>query len=96
MAKKRKMSKTDNRVKLYTYEKLPNETVIESFEAKCWDDFVLVQMPLDRNDEAGMWSLYDNFEKCWPGKKIVLVPDTVDIHFYGVRLEEQEEGDRDD
>jgi hypothetical protein len=73
---------TGSRVKLYVYEKHGKETIINSVTGEDWDDFILVRLDVSR-DPYEQESLFQQFSEYFPNKKLVIVPNTVDIEFYG-------------
>ena len=84
------MTKTE-KVKLYFYEHLPNKnTIIDSFEAKEWDDFVLVLFNPTAIDSPEIEALSLQCNDMFPGKKVLLIPNNLDIEFYGVETKEDE------
>jgi hypothetical protein len=77
-------------VKLYICEDQPNETIIESFQAKEWDDFVLITFSGDPR-LIDMEGISETLNQTFKDKKILLMPEELNLKFYGVR-EEQDEG----
>jgi len=73
-------------VKLQIYQHQADETIIETFEAETWDDFVLVKVKFDEGDEVhGIQEVFVRYAEEHPDKQVILFQDTIDLEFYGIR-----------
>lgn len=73
-------------VKLYVYEDRGEETLVDSYEAKSFDDFVLITIgstvTVDEVDDIHkvLSPIFDNTDK-----RVLLVPEHLDLKIYGVK-----------
>lgn len=81
------MKQIFKQVKLYIYEKKSEITYIDSIKAKSFDEFVLITVKGDFD--------YDRINETWQnifkGKKLIIIPDGMDIEFYGVGIKEDDD-----
>lgn len=81
-----------NLVKLYVYQHLQDETTIDTFAAKTWEDFILVKVDFQDPDTLeGIQQAFLEYAEKHPEKQVVLFADDLGLEFYGVREEEVEE-----
>lgn len=70
-------------VKLRSYIYEPNETIIEDYEAREWDDFLIIELKGIRQDDTeALQRVYNTFAPL--GKLLVILPEGVDMAFHGV------------
>lgn len=74
-----------NLVKLYTYELQPKETIVDIYTAKEFEDFIIVNVK-GAVTESQLQELANIFRAC--NKQILLVPEWVELEFYGVTEKE--------
>lgn len=71
-----------SKVKLHIYEDHGKETVVDIFEAREWDDFLLVavDMPMSQEQVDQLNQAFGSIEK-----RVVVIPYGVPVKFYGIR-----------
>jgi len=78
--------------KLYAYLYESERIVVDSFEADDWGDFMIVRIK-GLGDDA--YHVYEEarqaIQELAPGKKFVIVPDGLEIEFYGVEVEDADQ-----
>lgn len=74
------------KLNIYKYEL--DEIIIESYSAKQWDDFLIVEVA-NATDEVldNLAETLRNFEFETP-KEIILIPKELELDFYGVEVED--------
>lgn len=79
------------RCKLQVYQYESKETVVDTFYAKDWGDFLVITVDGPINDEAHM-QLAEDLQKYGAdnNKHIIVVPMDLDIRFFGFEIEEDE------
>lgn len=77
-------------VELKLYQRRTEDILIEKYEAKAWDDLVIVAITDPHADEQMLDALSAHLQRLMPDKKFLIVPDHWDIAFYGV---EKHDGD---
>lgn len=81
-----------SRKKLYLYRHEANEIVVNSFNAKEWDDFAILNMK-DLSWEA-MSAIEQSFEQIAikMNKQLILIPGDLDaVDFYGIEVREEDD-----
>lgn len=77
------------KVKLKLYEHKPEETVIESFEAQSFDDFVIVKVDGSKMDQALVQSTLQALGEVLEGlegdKRYLILDANADVTLYGVK-----------
>lgn len=79
---------TSVKLKVYQYE--PEAIYIDTIEAKSFDDFMIVT--LDRFDHQDYESILFNLKENFPDKKILIIPDGMNIAFYGIKEDNDDNG----
>lgn len=74
------------------YRHTATETIIETCSAKTWDDFTIVTIDAPNLTAESFEQLQDIFSEYSKhmNKEVVLVPKGVDIEFYGVEVDEDD------
>lgn len=91
------MKKTGKKkeVKLYFYQKVSDEeTVIDGFKAKAWEDFLIVKVSqsqlFDSNQHEALVNVLRKYSE-ENNKEVIVIDDKSDIEFYAVEVEEDDE-----
>lgn len=77
-------------VELKLYQRRTEDILIEKFEAKAWEDLVIVAVTDPHADERMLEALSAHLSSLAPDKKFLIVPDHWDIAFYGVEIYERD------
>lgn len=78
-------------VKLYVYQHQPDETVIDTFTAKSWEDFIIIEVDMEDADALqAMSQAMVKYADEHPEKHVFLVGKASEVSFYGVRPEEDD------
>lgn len=78
-------------VKLQIYEHTTDEIIIDSFEAKSWEDFIIIEADnLDENVVEALRHAIQNYSDKHPEKQILLIPKSIKLTFYGIEKEEED------
>jgi hypothetical protein len=82
-------------VNLQIHQHLTNEeVVVENIKAQSWDDFVLIRVGSDNEDEIlGIQQAAMDYQVNHPSKVVVLLLKGVEVEFYGIKLEDEAIGD---
>ena len=74
-----------NRVKLYTYQHEPNETIIDTYQAESWEDFLIIHLKAKVTQQE-IAALQVNIKEAevWRNKHVIIMPEGMDIEFYGI------------
>lgn len=72
---------------LKVYQHLAEETVIDTFEAESYDDFLIISIPYEQaiNSRETLDNLAQQLDKV-----CILVPPDADIQFYGLTEDGEE------
>lgn len=74
-----------NRVKLYTYQHEPNETIVDTYQAESWEDFLIIHLKAKVTQQE-IAALQANIKEAqrWQNKHVIIMPEGMDIEFYGI------------
>lgn len=89
------MTTKTERVKLQVYINEPKETLIDTFYAKEWDDFVIISLDegeLSDDEISGVVDTLNAWAKSNADKQVLLFTRKADVSFVGLRevIEEDE------
>ena len=75
-------------VRLYTYKHEAKETIVNTYDAEEWDDFLIVHLSGDPSDEVieKVVELFNQPEFQEKYKQILILPDGLSIDFYGIEV----------
>jgi hypothetical protein len=73
-------------VKLQIYEHNTEEVVIDSFEARTWDDLVVLEVDyMDADTVENLREAVHAYCDQHPEKQVLLVPKAMNLTFYGFK-----------
>jgi len=74
-----------NRVKLYTYQHETEETIIDSYQAETWDNFLIIHLKGSvTQQEISTLRANVQAEERWRNKHVIVMSEGRDIEFYGI------------
>ena len=73
------------KVKLVIYTRYEGSTQIDEFEAQDWGEFVIAKVSEDHFTHERAQEFADTLSSVMPGKKVVVVPDSVVVELFGVK-----------
>lgn len=80
------MVQNDQLVKLYIYQFENEKILIDTQEAKDFGEFVLVGLDSKKfRDQVHIEELQKRISETFPGKKVLIVDQGLDIAFYGFK-----------
>lgn len=86
------MTRTSKIVRIYFYLYDKERTIIDSFEADDWGDFLVVRVK-GLDDEGALQAyetMRENMAQLNPSKQFIIVPDNLDIDLYGVEVSDDQ------
>lgn len=72
--------------KLYLYDRGTEQTIIDGFECKSWNDILLVKISCSYDEFMNMaGDIGIQIQERVPDKKVICFPSDIDIQFYGIQ-----------
>lgn len=74
-------------VKIQIYEHKTEEVVIDTFEAKCWDDFLVIEVDdlIDQAMADYIREIVGEYAEDHPEKQIIIAPKSINLTFHGFK-----------